>query len=272
MKDNSTTGRTWQQNADEFAALDAGEGWPFARLVACSVEKGKRPPKSGYRRDRDDKVGAREFAQRASTSADRVLRYLEGWKKAAAAGVVPDASTLTPSDAHKISDPDQPWEAIYDASGSGGRPRDSKPEDAAKIIQRRGAQAVMEALAPEEREEVAETLFDTIVENPSLRARMHEAIAREYATQERVKPEEQEMDLPEQLADLLDKDKKGTRRLSAFVGKVVGEVPEDVLEQTVGSHCDKQQNAYGLIRSQIKGGKIDDALKALLDAETEAGS
>lgn len=31
---------TWEQNAARFAELDTGEGWPFALLVACSVEKG----------------------------------------------------------------------------------------------------------------------------------------------------------------------------------------------------------------------------------------
>lgn len=58
--------RTWKDNADEFALLDAGEGWPFARLVACSVEKGKgngRPPKTVTRVTVSGKVSAHEFPE-----------------------------------------------------------------------------------------------------------------------------------------------------------------------------------------------------------------
>jgi len=108
------TDRTWQDNAAEFAALDRGEGWPFARLVACSVAKDNG---NGNRnaRNTSGKVSAREFAEVAATSAPRVLRYLAAWQAAASRGWVTDADQLTPADTHRISDPDKPWAAVSKA-------------------------------------------------------------------------------------------------------------------------------------------------------------
>lgn len=122
--------RTWQDNAIEFAALDRGEGWQFAILVACSVEKRGH---GGDRRSTDDrrlKVSAAEFARLAGTGDTRVARYLDAWQDAAAKGWVPDAGTLSPADARDLVVPDKPWRAkdevagergVYDASRTGGQ-------------------------------------------------------------------------------------------------------------------------------------------------------
>ncbi|MEV0474693.1 hypothetical protein [Streptomyces prunicolor] len=142
--------RTWQDNADELAALDQGEGWPYAVLVACSVEKAK--PGSKIASIDVIKVSAREFAERAGTSDARIRRYLDTWNKIAAGETDMKASAdLTPSDVFTAWHPDVPWKDVYDASGSGGRPRDSKPEDAAKIIERKGPEAVVEVMTPKQR-------------------------------------------------------------------------------------------------------------------------
>ncbi len=79
-------------------------GWQFAILFACSVEKGAAGRPANNRRDRDDseKCSAREFADKANTSTDRVLRYLNAWNEAAEKGVVQDAATLAPADAHYL--------------------------------------------------------------------------------------------------------------------------------------------------------------------------
>src|SRR5690625_1517719 len=90
-------------NASEFAKLDRGEGWPFALLVACSVEKGK--DRGGDRKSSNQfadrrigqqgkadlgttvpkfqKVSANKFAEQAGTSRPRVSRFLDAWHKAA---------------------------------------------------------------------------------------------------------------------------------------------------------------------------------------------
>jgi len=105
--------RTWQDNAKEFAELDQGEGWPFAILIACSVEKGEG---NGVRKDRSSlsdrkglKTSAAEFATKAGTSAARVLRYLETWERYADKGKVPHVVELTPDRAHWVVAPEIPW-------------------------------------------------------------------------------------------------------------------------------------------------------------------
>lgn len=159
--------RTWQDNAAEFAALDEGEGWPFARLVACSVEKDNG---NGNRnvRNTSGKVSAREFAEAAGTSAPRVLRYLDGWDNAARKRLVKAASRLTPDDVDTPypTDPAKSWlddkRALRyvdtKATNVGGRPRDAKPEDAVTIIERRGPDAVAEQMTSQQRKEMAEAL------------------------------------------------------------------------------------------------------------------
>lgn len=119
--------RTWQDNAAEFAALDRGEGWQFAILVACSVEKGKdhggvRAAGQRLNRDVGQKTSGRNFAANAGTGTERVLRYLAAWQEAAGKGWVPDASELTPDNARTFPIPVQPWKAtdggVYDASAA----------------------------------------------------------------------------------------------------------------------------------------------------------
>lgn len=63
--------RTWEQNADDFASLDRGEGWVFARLVACSVERGASNGRPSETRSADrvsPKVSASNFSERAGTT------------------------------------------------------------------------------------------------------------------------------------------------------------------------------------------------------------
>jgi hypothetical protein len=105
------THRTWQDNAEEFAALDQGEGWPFARLIACSVERiGQGTNPTSYTRT---KSTPDEFAKQAGTSRPRVIRYLDAWGRAAERGWVPHAAELSPEDAHRLTDPEQPWSQVY---------------------------------------------------------------------------------------------------------------------------------------------------------------
>lgn len=142
---------TWEQCADEFAQLDSGEGWPFAALVACAVQPGLagRPPSNRADR-RNSKVSVREFASRARTSDHRVARYLTAWDRAAAAGACTPSADLTPDDHHTVELPDLAWGSVYDASGSGGRPRASAAE-IAKGLDRSDdfAERVIEQASPE---------------------------------------------------------------------------------------------------------------------------
>lgn len=94
--------RTIVADAEEFGHhAGRGHGWRLGLLVARSVEPDSGNPNSSRVTNVTRKVSARAFAERAGTSAPRVLRYYEGWERAAAAGLVPHASEL-----HKGTDPD----------------------------------------------------------------------------------------------------------------------------------------------------------------------
>lgn len=151
-------------NPIDAAAADFGRhskgggGWALGLAVAACVKPGTgngRPPRN--RRDHDgSKISAQDFARRSNTSADRVLRHLKAWARAAEQDLVAPATDLAPAD---WSDPDHiptgwEWGEFYDASGAGSRPRDSRPEHAAQIIGRRGAEAVIDELTDEQVEDL----------------------------------------------------------------------------------------------------------------------
>jgi hypothetical protein len=149
----------------EAAAYDfarhtkGGGGWALGLSVAACVQPGAGQGGGQPRNDRY-KVSAQEFAKLAGTSAPRIMRYLEAWDRAAAKNVVPAADTLKPEDWYDADclPTGYEWSEFYDASGSGSRPRDSKPEHAAQIIEKRGAAAVVAEMTPEQQQEVAKAL------------------------------------------------------------------------------------------------------------------
>lgn len=149
-----------ERDAVEYGAHIKHGGWRLGLLVARNVQPGKgngRPPRETSSTDEVSKVSAIEFARRAGTSDARVTRHYKAWQAAAAAGLVPDADTLAPGDDVALpEDEATPWADFYDASDAGSRPRDSKATDAAKIIERRGAQAVVAEMTTEQRQEVVE--------------------------------------------------------------------------------------------------------------------
>lgn len=130
-----------EKDAREFGLHVRQGGWRLGLLVARCVVKA--PGRDSFSTEKlNGKVPAAEFARMSGTTAARVLRYLTAWEKAADAGYVPAAVTLTPGaesaefdiDADRLPE----WSDFYDASGAGGRPRDGKPEDALTIIGRQG--------------------------------------------------------------------------------------------------------------------------------------
>jgi hypothetical protein len=145
------------RDADEFGAHVRAGGWRLGLLVARSVEKGEgngRPPKNLRGRSGFAKVSAAQFARRSGTTHARVLRYLDAWERAAKAKLVPLATKLLPGAEIELPDPER-WSEFYDASNAGGRPRDNTPEAAAKIVERHGVDAVINALPIERQIEVA---------------------------------------------------------------------------------------------------------------------
>lgn len=101
---------TWKDNADTFRVLDTGEGWPFARLVACSVarlKQGQKLPTGSI------KATAEGFAASAGTGTARVLRYLDAWDAAAERGYCAPSRDLLPEHASSAIEPDVPWGTVY---------------------------------------------------------------------------------------------------------------------------------------------------------------
>ena len=102
-------------DAREFGVHVRSGGWRLGLLVARSVEKkdsAHRPVSTGT----GTKVSARQFAEEAGTSPARVLRYLEAWDRAAAAGQVPPAHDLNPGVEIDLPDGDETaWSDFYDA-------------------------------------------------------------------------------------------------------------------------------------------------------------
>lgn len=149
----STKTRTWESNAKDFALLSKGEGWPFAILVACSVERGLGwggDPKTRSIRssDRmDGKVSAQEFADKAGTTHNRVLRFLDAWDAAAFAGQCSPSGALSPADAEHIGHPEGDWSKHYAAVNAAARAaeRAKKEADAAAAQKKREEDAAARA-------------------------------------------------------------------------------------------------------------------------------
>lgn len=229
--------RTWQDGARKFKALDEGEGWPFAQIVACCVAKDNGHGKRNAR-DVSGKVSAREFAEVADTSAPRVLRYLDCWQRAAERGHVPDASTLKPGDDEDMTEPEMSWLmpngslrfGDTKSRPTGGRPRDSQPEAAATIIERRGAEAVVEAMTPAQRQEVAAAIVE---KSPVRRHQRAQAEARQRIDDSGRPQSEGVVTI---LEDLIHSEEI-ERRLNAIIDGLrtgwMDKMPDDVKEEAV---------------------------------------
>lgn len=99
-----------EQDAADYGRWSSG--WRLGLLVARSVEKGKGGART-VPKGTVAKASAREFAEKAGTSVQRVLRHLEAWQAAAADGHVPDAATLEPGQEVELGDELPDWKTYY---------------------------------------------------------------------------------------------------------------------------------------------------------------
>lgn len=238
------------EDAREYGVHVRHGGWRLGLLVARSVEKGTAGRPSN-RRDRDDsqKISASEFARRAETSADRVLRHLSAWEKAAAAGWVPRAETLRPG--QEVALPDVlKWDKFYEPV-SGGR-LGSKPEDAVTIIERRGVVPVVEVMPAPMRSEVYTTIG---------------RLLEEEHRRERVEParDEQRIEVGILLMSVLKADQRLHDALDALKsGEVEVGLIDDDDRQRLHNLIERIRRALDLIDMAAGGGVDDAALEAWL--------
>lgn len=113
-------------DAREFGLHMKQGGWRLGLLVARNVvpAPGRVAPETLL-----PKVNATEFARRAGTSNDRVLRHLAAWERAANAGLVPHATDLNPGTEVDLDVERLPaWSPIYNAPATPRtRPRAQTP-------------------------------------------------------------------------------------------------------------------------------------------------
>ena len=266
------TSKQIERNA-KVVANGLASDWRNAYVIACSVERpgsgvrvngefpvypsGKTSPE-GFARLVKDAAGGRVYGM----GTDGVRAALAKWDRVAAE--TPGLKRLTsdrlaPGDAGRdVKYPNRSW---YEEDGN-GKASKSKAKDVA-----RNSAAVVEAI--QTTPELAAAVIETIIHTPELEAEARTAIARHDEERGRTgtSQESRTVDLAGHLVVGIHKDQKATRALSALVAKAVGKVPPDILEETIGAHCDRQINAYGLIRSQIVGGDVESELRDLLEQE-----
>ncbi|MEV0750495.1 hypothetical protein AB0I75_35715 [Streptomyces sp. NPDC050273] len=151
LAQDGVTGYSEQQrdrDIQAWAALDKSGSWWLAFFVVCQV----RPQSSGSTaqgggRATKAKISANEFARRAGTSADRVLRYYKAWEAARSAGaVVHSADQLFPGHEPVELPPAEDWTLYYSS-------RRSASTDRGALI---SAAAEAEGIRPTKALEVAE--------------------------------------------------------------------------------------------------------------------
>jgi hypothetical protein len=94
------------RDAREFGVYARTGGWAFGLMVARSVRPG------GQSADGTPKVSAKEFAELAGCSPDRVMRYYKAWDRAADDGLVPHFEELAPGQDVELPDADL-WLTYY---------------------------------------------------------------------------------------------------------------------------------------------------------------
>ncbi|MFF3849173.1 hypothetical protein [Streptomyces sp. NPDC002328] len=113
------------RDAREFGAYARTGGWAFGLKVARSVRPG------GQIAGETPKVSAKEFAELADCSPERVMRYYKAWDRAADDGLVPHFEELAPGQEVELPDADV-WSAYYVARSSAGSERGTAIAEAAE--------------------------------------------------------------------------------------------------------------------------------------------
>ncbi|MFJ1602089.1 hypothetical protein ACIOHS_01715 [Streptomyces sp. NPDC088253] len=169
-------------DARDFGAYARTGGWTFALKVARSVRPG------GQSADETPKVSAKEFAELAGCSPERVMRYYKAWDRAADDGLVPHFEVLVPGQDIELPDAEA-WQTYYVSRSSASSERGSAITEAAAAEGIRPTKALEVAenptalraaiLADPSTAQAARTaLLDRVREDPALQAELARDIAR----------------------------------------------------------------------------------------------
>lgn len=170
------------RDAREFGAYARTGGWAFGLMVARSVRPG------GQGADETPKVSAKEFAELAGCSADRVMRYYKAWDRAADDGLVPHFEALAPGAEVELPDADV-WLSYYVSRNSATSERGTaiaeaaeaegiRPTKALEVAENPTALRAAILADPSTARAARQALLDRVREDPELQAELARDVVR----------------------------------------------------------------------------------------------
>ena len=170
------------QDAREFGAYARTGGWAFAVKVARSVRPG------GQAAGETPKISAKEFAELAGCSPERVMRYYKAWDMAADDGIVPQFEALAPGEDIELPDADV-WLSYYSSRNSATSVRGTaitaaaeaegiRPTKALEVAENPTALRAAILADPSTAQTARAALLDRLKEDPTLQTELARDIAR----------------------------------------------------------------------------------------------
>ncbi|MET9731954.1 hypothetical protein ABZZ79_15260 [Streptomyces sp. NPDC006458] len=170
------------RDAREFGAYARTGGWAFALMVARSVRPG------GQGAQETPKVSAKEFAELAGCSAERVMRYYKAWDRAADDALVPQFEALAPGQEVELPDADA-WSSYYTARSSAASERGTaiteaaeaegiRPTKALEVAENPTALRAAILADPSTARAARRALLDRVREDPELQAELARDVVR----------------------------------------------------------------------------------------------
>ncbi|MGV4983768.1 hypothetical protein ACVB8X_05710 [Streptomyces sp. NRAIS4] len=170
------------RDAREFGVYARTGGWAFALMVARSVRPG------GQAAGETPKVSAKEFAQLAGCSPERVMRYYKAWDRAADDGLVPHVEALRPGQEVDLPDADV-WLSYYVSRNSATSERGTaiaeaaeaegiRPTKALEVAENPTALRAAILADPSTARTARAALLDRLREDPELQAELARDVVR----------------------------------------------------------------------------------------------
>ncbi|MER5451589.1 hypothetical protein ABT052_36455 [Streptomyces sp. NPDC002766] len=170
------------RDAREFGVYARTGGWAFGLMVARSVRPG------GQGADETPKVSAKEFAELAGCSPERVMRYYKAWDRAADDGLVPHFEALAPGQEVELPDADV-WLGYYVSRSSAGSERGTaiaeaaeaegiRPTKALEVAENPTALRAAILADPSTARAARQALLDRVREDPDLQAELARDVVR----------------------------------------------------------------------------------------------
>ncbi|MET9827720.1 hypothetical protein ABZ078_00060 [Streptomyces sp. NPDC006385] len=170
------------RDAREFGVYARTGGWAFGLMVARSVRPG------GQSAGETPKVSAKEFAELAGCSPERVMRYYKAWDRAADDGLVPHFEALAPGQEVELPDADV-WLGYYVSRTSATSERGTaiaeaaeaegiRPTKALEVAENPTALRAAILADPSTARAARQALLDRVREDPELQAELARDVVR----------------------------------------------------------------------------------------------